>query len=489
MLATPIFAGEMNPIGSTVQGLVPPEAVLRDIWAGAALPPEALARARLTGAQAVVPSSFRLGTALQASVAAAALAASEIGGLRGGALQTVSVEAADAVREGACRFTLDGRPPVVWQELSGLYRCSTRASPAWVRVHANFTHHRDGVLKLLGLPTGSATQRVQVEQALASWQAEDFEAAAAEKGLVVAAVRSVQQWIAHAQAPLVAATPLVAIERVGDAPPRPWHRLDAQDPCLQGLRVLDLTRILAGPVAGRTLAAYGADVLLVNSPSLPNIEAIAETSRGKLSTHLDLKQAPDRETFLALVREADIVLQAYRPGALAALGLGPRDLARERPGIVYVSLSAYGERGPWGGRRGFDSLVQSAIGLNLAEAEMFGAEEPRALPLQALDYSAGFLMAFGALAALMRQRREGGSWNVRVSLARVGHWLHELGRLPEGLQVKWPSFDGAMETTDTSFGRLVAVRHAARFSHTQPCWRRPAMPPGSHAPQWPPRAE
>ena len=131
--------------------------------------------------------------------------------------------------------------------------------------------------------------------------------------------------------------------------------------------------------------------------------------------------------------------------------------------------------------------MQSATGLNLAEAQAFGVEEPRALPLQALDYSAGFLLAFGALAALLRQRREGGSWNVRVSLASVGHWLQQLGRLAEGPLAKWPSFDGAMETTDTGFGRLVAVRHAANFSHTPPGWQRPAMPPGSDAPQWPPR--
>ncbi len=478
----------MDRLASAAGGLAPPEAVLKALWTGVALAPDVLDRAHLTGATAAVPSSFRVATILQTSVAAAALAAGEIGRLRGGPSQTVSVDTADAVREAACRFTLDGRAPVAWQELSGLYRCSQQASPSWVRVHANFSHHRDGVLKLLGLPVGTATTRIQVEQALASWHAEDFEAAAAEHGLVVAAVRSVQQWQAHGQAPVVAATPLVDIERIGDAAPGRWHPINAQAPCLQGVRVLDLTRILAGPVAGRTLAAYGADVLLVNSPNLPNIDAIAETSRGKLSTHLDLTQVTERETFLGLVREADIVVQAYRPGALAALGLCPQDLARERPGLVHVSLSAYGELGPWGGRRGFDSLVQSATGFNLAEAEAFGAKEPRALPLQALDYSAGFLLAFGTLVALMRQRREGGSWNVRVSLARVGGWLQGLGRLPEGPLAQWPSFDGTMETTDTGFGRLIAVQHSAQFSHTPPRWQRPAMPPGSHAPQWPPRS-
>jgi len=465
----------------------PAAEILATLWRDAALPGDALDRITLTGREPVLPSSFALGTALQSALGAAALAASEIGRARGGAAHAVSLDALDVARESTSRFTLDGRAPDPWDKLSGLYRCAD----GHVRVHANFAHHRDGALALLGLPPGPATERTAVQQALAGWKRVDFESAAAERGLVVAAVRTPAEWAAHEQAAAVARLPLVAIERIGDGPPRPWwpgrgEERDATRP-LAGLRVLDLTRILAGPVAGRTLAAWGADVLLVNGPHLPNIEAIADTSRGKLSAQIDLRDAAGRATLAPLAREADVFLQGYRPGGLAALGFGAEALAALNPGIVCVSLSAYGHEGPWSARRGFDSLVQSATGLNLAEAAAFGSSEPRAWPVQALDYGAGHLLAFGALAALLRQRREGGSWLVRVALAGVGRWIDGLGRVPGGPQAGALDFEVALEESDSGFGRLAAVRHAVHFAGRRAGWTRPSMPPGSHPPAWPAR--
>ncbi len=464
---------------------------LSQLWREADLPTGALASARLPAAEPALPSSFAVATALQVSLGAAALAAAEVGRVRGGPSQTVQVNANDVVLESSARFALDGRTPDIWDKLSGLYRCGgadDRTPPGWVRIHANFAHHRDGALRLLGLPPGDSAERAQVAQALRRWRAEDFEQAAADAGVVVAAARSFEQWDQHAQAAAVAASPLVAFERLGDAPAQPPAAalMEGQRP-LQGLRVLDLTRILAGPVAGRTLAAYGADVMLVNSPYLPNIENIADTSRGKLSVHVDLKTQTGRDTLRNLVHEADVFMQGYRPGALEALGFGAAELARIKPGLVYVSLSAYGHTGPWAGRRGFDSLVQTATGFNMAEALAFGDAMPRALPLQVLDYSTGFLMAFGGQAALMRRAQEGGSWQVRVSLARTGQWLRSLGRLQGFQDIAKPSFDGAFETTTCGFGALQAVRHAARFSQTPPAWDRPSMPPGSHPARWPAR--
>ncbi|MBI5258194.1 MAG: CoA transferase [Burkholderiales bacterium] len=478
---------------------LPPRAdqVLAALWQQAGLPPQALERITLTGQEPALPSSFALGTALQAALGAAALAAAELGRQRGGLSQQVSVDIADVVRESSGRFTLDGRPPRVWDKLSGLYRCGADTQPGWVRIHANFAHHRDGALALLGLPTGPATDREAVAAARRGWTAEAFEAAAAERGLVVAAVRRPQDGQRLPLAAAVAALPLVDITSLdaAHAPGRGPAARAAGGPRLRplappgggalgGLRVLDLTRILAGPVAGRTLAAYGADVLLVNSPHLPNIESIADTSRGKRSAHLDLRSEAGRAALRALVRECDVFLQGYRPGGLAALGFGPDELARLRPGIVCVSLSAYGHAGPWQHRRGFDSLVQSATGFNIAEAEAFGSPEPKALPLQALDYGAGFLLAFGALAALLRRQQAGGSHLVRVSLAGLGHWLQGLGRLPAGPAAAAPDEHGAYEETDSGFGRLRALPHAARFSHTPSTWLRPSMPPGSHPPAW-----
>lgn len=477
----------MNPDGS----MSPVSALdaLNALWQQAELSDDARDDVQLPGHEPVLPSSFPVATALQASLGAAARAAARLGAARGGPAQTVSVAAGDVVLESSARFSLDGRTPELWDKISGLYACGADAgTPGWVRIHANFEHHRDGALRLLGLPPGGGTERAQVAQALRRWDAVAFEQAAADAGLVVAAVRSFAQWDAHPQQAAVAALPVVDLQRLDDAPASPpGTALPPGARPLQGLRVPDPTRILAGPVAGRTLAAYGADVMLVNSPQLPNIDAIADTSRGKLSVHVDLKTEAGRETLRGLVRQADVFLQGYRPGGLAALGFGPADLARLRPGIVAVSLSAYGDSGPWAGRRGFDSLVQTATGFNHAEALAFGGGDPRALPLQVLDYSAGFLLAFGAQAALLRRAREGGSWQVRVSLARTGQWLRALGRCSGFADVPKPRFDDAMETTDSGFGRLQAVRHAARFSHTPPAWPRPSMPPGSHPAAWPDR--
>jgi crotonobetainyl-CoA:carnitine CoA-transferase CaiB-like acyl-CoA transferase len=456
---------------------------IESIWRDAGLPADALSHLDLRGAEPALPSSFAVGTAAQASLAAAALAAVEIGRSRHGVHQRVAVDMRRAALECACRFTLDGRVPELWDPIAGLYRCAD----GWLRLHTNFAHHRDGVLRLLGLPPGPDTPRAEVAAALRERDAYAFEQQAADAKLVVAALRSVDEWDRHPQSAAVAAHPLVELERIGDAPPLPWPQLARDAPPLAGMRVLDLTRILAGPAGGRTLAAYGADVMLVNAPHLPNIEAIADTSRGKLSALADLRDPVGREALAAVVRDAHVFIQGYRPGGLAALGFGPAELAALRPGIVIVSLSAYGETGPWGGRRGFDSLVQSATGFNLAEAKAAGATEPRALPVQILDMATGFLIAFGAQAALLRQQREGGSWRVRVSLARTGLWLRSLGRVANGFEAPPPDFSEMMEKTSSGWGDLTAMRHAAEFSHTPARWRRPSVRPGTDPLAWPAR--
>ena len=462
-----------------------PLQALAPIWAAAGLPDATLEALSLTGTEPVLPSSFAVGTAAQVSFAAAALAAVELGHARNGLRQRVHVDMRHAALECTARFLIDGLAPEAWDKLAGLYACGPDGRDGWVRIHTNFTHHRDGVLRLLGLPEGANTERDAVARALAGWGAHAFEQAASDAGLVVAALRSFDEWDAHPQAAAVAAQPLVAIERIGDAPPRALPALPLASRPLEGLRVLDLTRVLAGPVAGRMLAAYGADVMLVNAPHLPNIEAIADTSRGKLSAVVDLREPAGRDALRAVLQDAHVFVQGYRPGALAALGFAPTDVARIRPGIVVVSLSAYGERGPWADRRGFDSLVQCATGFNHAEGQAAGSGEPRALPMQVLDMASGALIAFGAQAALLRQQREGGSWQVTVSLARTGLWLRELGRISNGFIAPPADFTGLMETTASGWGELTALRHAAVFSHTPAGWVRPSMPPGSHALAWP----
>ena len=458
---------------------------LDPIWRAAGLPDDTLQHLVLTGAEPALPSSFAVGSAAQTALAAAALAAAEIGHRRNGLRQRVRVDMRRAVLECFGRFTIDGRTPQVWDQLAGLYPCGAGGRDGWVRLHTNFAHHRDGALRLLGLPPGPNTPRDAVAAALRAWNAFDFEDAAANASAVVAAMRSFDEWDHHPQRAAVAQRPLVAFEKIGEGPPLALPALAREARPLQGLRVLDLTRILAGPVGGRTLAAYGADVMLVNAPHLPNIESIIETSRGKLSALADLREAAGREALHGVLRDAHVFVQGYRPGALAAFGFGPADVAASRPGIVVVSLSAYGDAGPWAGRRGFDSLVQTATGFNHAEARAAGSAQPKPLPVQILDIASGLLIAFGAQAALLRQQSEGGSWHVRVSLARTAQWLRELGRIEAGFTAPPPDFGGLLETSASGYGELTAMPHVAEFSHTPPAWSRPSVPPGTNPLAWP----
>ena len=248
---------------------------------------------------------------------------------------------------------------------------------------------------------------------------------------------------------------------------------------------MDLTRILAGPICGRTLAYYGADVFLVNSPRLPNIEAIAETSLGKLSAHIDLDDPSDLERFVRLARDAHVFVQSYRPGGLSDRGFSPSQLAELRPGIVYVSLSAYGHEGPWASRRGFDSLVQTATGFNLAEASAAEESIPKAMPFQVLDYASGYLMAFGAQAALLRQQAEGGSWHVQISLAATARWLRGLGQVAFSQPAPSLGLRRYAKTRASGFGRLTAMPHAARFDGLESDPLRPSVPPGTDQARWP----
>jgi crotonobetainyl-CoA:carnitine CoA-transferase CaiB-like acyl-CoA transferase len=454
-------------------------AALAALWALSELPAAAVEHVVLQGADRVVPSSFAVGTAAQTTIAAAALAACEFAHVRGAARQQVTVDMRHAALECVGAFKIDGHAPPLWEKFSGLYQCAD----GWVRVHANFEHHRNGALRILGLNADHAC-RADAERTMLQWRALDFEHAAAEAGLVATALRTFAEWDQTPQGIAVAAQPLLSIERIGEAAPFVFDRAEGNARPLTGVRALDLTRVLAGPVAGRTLAAYGADVMLINAPHLPNISAIAETSRGKLSAHLDLRAAAGREAMTALLHSAHVFIQGYRPGGIESLGFGATDAARIRPGIVYVSLSAYGREGPWAPRRGFDSLTQTAMGFNHAEREAAGDSKPRPLPMQILDLATGYLIAMSVSAALARQQREGGSWHINVSLAQTAQWLRSLGRVPNGFAIPMPDATPFMETTHSGFGALTAIRHAAQLSRTPAVWTRPSMPPGSHLARW-----
>jgi hypothetical protein len=464
-----------------VSGAIAPADMVADLWRLAGADASALQYLNLSGKDPVLPSSFRIGAAAQVSIAAVGLAAAELHHRAGAPRQQISVDMRHAATEFRSEqlLTVDGKAATFGDPLFGAYRTG---DGRYVRLHMNFPHHRESVLKFLGC----APTRAAIEAALKSWEAVAFETAAYEQGCVVAAMRSPHEWAGHPQATAVASLPVVQIGKMGEAPARPLPR---GEPPLSGLRVLDLTRIIAGPVAGRALAAHGADVMRIAAPGLPFIDwAVKDTGRGKLSAYADITTEDGRAALAGLVGDADIVLQAYRPGALAARGFGPADVAAFRPGIVYGTLSAYGHLGPWASRRGFDSLVQTATGFNVAEAQAAGIEGPKELPCQALDHATGYLLAFGCIIARMRQADEGGSWLVQVSLARTGRWIWQLGRVENGFLCQLPSRDDVadlLEDSASPFGLVRAVRHAAQLSGTPPCWTRPAVPLGTHPPVWP----
>ena len=455
--------------------------ILTGLWTLAGGPPAALDAVTLTGGEPQLASSFRVAAAAQSSVAAAGLAAAHIWKLRSGESQEVAVDMRHAVVE--CRseryLRVDGKPPPpAWDAIAGIYKTRDRR---FVRLHTNFPHHRAAVCRLLEC----RAERDDVQAALMQWDAESFETAAYASGGVVSMMRSHAEWCELPQAKALATLPVLTFEKIGEAAPKPWPQGDRP---LAGLRVLDLSRVIAGPVAGRTLAAHGADVMLISSPDLPAIPWLTiDTGRGKLTSFVDLKSEQGRAQLRDLLAEADIFSQGYRPRALARLGFSPQDAAQINPGIVCVSLSAYGHAGPWAERRGFDSLVQTTTGFNHAEGRAAGVDGPKELPAQILDHTTGYLMVFGAMMAKARQSHEGGSWHVRVSLAQTGRWIWNLGRLPNGLateDLKREAIAPFVEEASSGFGQLKSISHSAKLSKTPAFWARPAMPLGSHAPRW-----
>jgi crotonobetainyl-CoA:carnitine CoA-transferase CaiB-like acyl-CoA transferase len=459
-----------------------PQEILANIWTSAGGDPSALNAVMLTGEQPQLPSSFRVAAAAQVGIAATGLAAAQVWKLRSGQSQDVAVDMRHAVVE--CRseryLRVDGKPPPpTWDVIAGIYRTRDQR---FVRLHTNFRHHRDAICKVLNCKP----ERDEVQAALMQWDGEAFETAAYAAGGVVAMMRSHEEWSDLPHAKALAELPLVSIEKIGEAAPKPWPKGDRP---LAGVRVLDLSRVIAGPVAGRTLAVHGADVLLISGPDLPAIPWLTiDTGRGKLTSFVELRSEQGRDVFRGLLAQADIVSQGYRPKSIAALGFSPEDAAKINPGIVYVSLSAYGHAGPWAERRGFDSLVQTSTGFNHAEGQAAGVDGPKELPAQMLDHATGHLMAFGAIMAKARQSREGGSWHVRVSLAQTGRWLRNLGRVADGFKtedLRGEAVTPFMEEIPSGFGPLRSVSHSAVLSKTPAFWARPAMPLGSHPPQWP----
>ncbi len=365
-----------------------------------------------------------------------------------------------------CRgeVSVDGRPLPRWADLSGYY---DTADGGHIQFHCNFPQHAVGVLAELGC---EAT-RESVQAAVLRRDPGELETALIAKGMIAARLRSLDEWGEHSHAAATSALPLMSVQRIGDGPPRARERR---------LRVLDCSRVLAGPVAGMTFAAHGADVLRVGSRRLPSVEiGVVTTGSGKRNAFVELDTARGSATMRGLLGGADVWIDAYRPGALAGRGFEPRAM---RPGGVVIQLSAFDWVGPWAGRRGFDSIVQSTTGIVVAGTEAARATGPLPLPVQALDYCTGLLAAFAGARLVQHQAVEGGTWLVRLSLLRTRNWLLSMGG-PRPFTPATPvSKPSDKHTVATPFG-VVTVAKPISGS-----WAHGPQPLGSSAPQWLPRS-
>jgi crotonobetainyl-CoA:carnitine CoA-transferase CaiB-like acyl-CoA transferase len=439
-------------------------------------------RVSIVGHDPILGNRFPVGEAAAVALAAGGVAASDLWESKTGRRQDVSVEvrrAGVSLRANTVMRVNGGPPPrspADGNPLVALYPCR---DGRWVHVHGVFPHLAAGTMKVLN---GSRDEG-DVAAAVARWDGQALEDALAEAGMCGAMVRTTDEWAAHPQGQALASMPRVEIIKLGDSDPEP---LPAGNRPLAGVRVLDLTRILAGPTHARTLAQYGADVLHITSPKLPHSDAwTLDTNQGKLSAHLDLDDPIDNTRLRELVAEADVFAQGYRAGALARRGYSSEELTALRPGLIYVSINCYGHLGPWRERPGWEQLAQTATGIAAAQGT---PDKPERMPAAACDYTTGYVAALGTLVALGRRAREGGSYHVRASLTQTAMWFTRLGPTCDPAAATGPGDPNEITAQiDTAWGRLTYLAPAVSLSETAPYWARPPVPLGTHPAVWPDR--
>ncbi|WP_051228802.1 CoA transferase [Paludibacterium yongneupense] len=451
---------------------------LNEIWSALQGAPARLGLCMQSG-RGALPSALATTDLACSSIAAAGLALSEYAAAGGAAAARVVVDR----RLASLWFASSLRPQgwsmaPAWDPLAGDYE----SADGWIRLHTNAPHHRAAVLAVLGL--GDRAGREDVARAVARQDAEELEAALVAHGACAARMRSSEAWLAHAQGRAVAAEPLLhyAVGEEGAAAPCEIARARP----LRAIRVLDLTRIIAGPVATRFLAGYGADVLRIDPLLWDEPGTEQEMTLGKRCARLDLKSRAGRETFERLLSRADVLVHGYRSDALEALGLGAERRRRLRPGLIDVSLDAYGWSGPWRERRGFDSLVQMSSGIAETGMRAFGRERPTPLPVQALDHACGYVLAAAVLRGLDLRRRAGTGSMWRTSLARMAQLLLTLPAGAPGAPALAP------ETPDdvcpggeaTAWGPARRLVAPLTVSASPLYWERPASALGTDPARW-----
>lgn len=449
--------------------------MISELWDALGGKPGMSGTAEIVG-RGALPSAFAVSDFAAAAVASAGMALAEWSQARSGTLASVTVDRRLAsLWFGFSIAPLSWALPPAWDPVAGDYA----SADGWIRLHTNAPHHREAALKVLG----TAAERTEVAAPVARWRGDELEAAIVAEQGCAAAMRSTRQWAEYPQGRAVLAEPLMRME-TGDEAAAFEGAFDLLRP-LRGLKVLDLTRVLAGPVATRFLAGFGADVLRIDPPSWQEPGVVPEVTPGKRCARLDLKTGAGRERFRALLLEADVVVHGYRPEALEALGLGSEVRASIRPGLIDVSLYAYGWSGPWANRRGFDSLVQMSCGIAEAGMRQAGADRPVPLPVQALDQGAGYLMAAAVLRGLTLRAQKGTGSRWRTSLARVGGFLAACPQGPVADPIgKAEPADYAQKVESTDWGPALRLRSPLLVGDAEMHWGRPAGELGASAAVW-----
>ena len=446
--------------------------LLTPIQAALDLPPTPLTLTE-TGA---LPSTFAVTELAGASIGVAGQAVAELIRQQTGRLPSVSVDR----RLASFWFSSSIRPvgwqvPPLWDPVAGDYA----SADGWIRLHTNAPHHRAAAERVLGKVADRAAMAANV----AGWQAAELEQAIVEAGGCAAQMRTWRAWQTHPQGLAVNAEDLIQRQTVETTRDTPWLGSVARP--LTGIKVLDLTRVLAGPVASRFLSGLGADVLRIDSPTWNEPGVVPEMTLGKRCARLDLKQTADRQVFESLLKGADILFHGYRADALEQLGYTTGQLQALVPGLIDVSLNAYGWSGPWRNRRGFDSLVQMSSGIADAGMAWKQSDKPVPLPLQALDHATGYLMAASAIRALSERLKTGRGGSARLSLARTAKLLVEAGQVPEqpALRAEAPG-DQGLVVEQTAWSQAHRLLAPVTISGTPLQWELPAGELGAHRAQW-----
>ncbi|WP_223548748.1 CoA transferase [Pseudomonas sp. A-B-19] len=422
-----------------------------------------------------LPSAFAVTDLACASIAVAGQAASELLHQQTGRLPDLEVDR----RLASFWFATSIRPigwsvPPLWDPVAGDYA----ARDGWIRLHTNAPHHRAAAESVLGACTDRAAMAGQV----ARWAKSELEQAVVDAGGCAAEMRTRDQWQTHPQGQAVNAEPLILFANYPGQSRKPWTGSVARP--LAGIKVLDLTRVLAGPIASRFLAGLGADVLRIDPPTWNEPGVVPEVTLGKRCARLDLNDSSDRGVFECLLKDADILLHGYRADALERLGLGMNERRQLNPGLIDVCLNAYGWSGPWQNRRGFDSLVQMSSGIAEAGMRWKQVDKPTPLPVQALDHATGYLMAASAIRLLAQRLNDGTGGSARLSLARTARLLIEQGTGPDEPLRAEDQHDQGIQVEQTPWGPAHRLHAPLKIIGTPLQWALPATELGSHPAQW-----